>query len=80
MSLAILEKFLLWSIILNLVCSVLVLIAVLTAKKKIYGIHSRMFGITEEEVASATYRSLTLYKTIFVFFNVIPYVVLLIIR
>ena len=80
MNIAMLQKFLLWCAILNLGCSLFALTAVLCFRKKVYRIHSKMFGVSEEVVAVTVYKSLKTYKTIFVFFNVIPLIVLQIMK
>jgi hypothetical protein len=80
MNMEVVESFLRWCIILNLGCSLFAMIAVTGFKKKIYKIHSKIFSVSEEIVAETVYKSLTTYKTIFVFFNVIPYIVIKIIK
>ncbi|MFC2091685.1 DUF6868 family protein [Elusimicrobiota bacterium] len=80
MNIEMLEKFLLWSMILNLGCSLFIFIVVVTCKNTVYRMHSKIFNVSEEKAAETTYKSLTTYKTLFVFFNVIPYIAILIIK
>ena len=80
MNLQILEEFLLWSLILNLCCALIANLIIMFGKKKVYRIHSKLFGVSEETIAKTVYKSLVTYKTLVVFFNVIPYAVLLIIK
>ncbi len=80
MNIEIIERFLLWSMMLNLGCSLLVFIVVLIGKNTVYRIHSKIFSVSEEKVAETVYKSMISYKSLFVFFNVIPYVVIQIIK
>lgn len=80
MNIEMLERFLLWSMILNICCSVFTMIVILIAKKTVYRIHSKVFNVSEEQVAEIVYKAMISYKSLFVFFNVIPYVVIQIIK
>ena len=80
MNMEMIERFLFWSMVLNICCSVFAFIAVLVAKNVAYRIHGKIFKVSEEVVAEKVYKAMLDYKSLFVFFNVIPYIVIQIIK
>jgi len=80
MNLEMLSQFFLWCSVINLAVSLLVFLVVMIGKNQVYRIHSKLFNVSEEKVAETTYSSMTNYKTIIFVFNIIPYIVIQIIK
>ncbi|MFC1839695.1 DUF6868 family protein [Thermodesulfobacteriota bacterium] len=75
-----LTAFFLWCTIINGCLLVLVLIISIIGLDLISSIHSNLFQIPREVINVAYYSFLGLYKMVWLVFNVVPYVALLIIR
>ena len=71
--------FMMWCTILNFALLWLSFLLCVFAADWAYSIHSKWFPIKRETYNTLIYSFLGLYKLLFFFFNVIPYVALLII-
>ena len=71
--------FMMWCTILNFIFLCFSFLICVFAADLIYRIHSRWFPIQRETFNTLLYSFLGVFKLLFFFFNVIPYVVLLII-
>lgn len=80
MTIELLSRFFMWSSVINLACALLVVIVIRIGGSNIYKIHSNFFNVSEEKAAQTIYASMVSYKTIIFVFNVIPYIVLQIIK
>ncbi|MFC1709862.1 DUF6868 family protein [Candidatus Omnitrophota bacterium] len=79
MNIEMLSQFFLWCSIINLAASLLVFLAVIIGKNRVYRIHSKLFNVSEEKAAETIYASMVNYKTIIFVFN-IPYIAIQIIK
>ena len=75
-----LTAFFLWNTVINGCLLVLVLFITIIGLDLISSIHSDLFQVSREVINVTYYSFLGLYKMFWLVFNVIPYVVLLIIR
>ena len=75
-----LTAFFLWCTIINGFLLVLVFIISIIGLDLITSIHSDLFQVPREVINVVSYSFLGLYKSFWLFFNVVPYVALLIIR
>ena len=80
MDIEMLSQFFLWCSIINIGLSLLLFLALIVAKNKIYEIHGRLFNVPKEKVAETMHSAMLNYKTIIFIFNVIPYIALQIIK
>lgn len=69
-----------WMTILNAGILILSAILVMTLKGTVFKMHSRLFGISESEVAAVSYTYLGIYRALFLVFNLVPYFALLLMR
>jgi len=76
MTLVEVREMLLWCSILNMGLLILIGVMFLTAGKWICRMHSKLWGIPEEEVRLSLYRVMATYKILIFVFCVIPYVAL----
>jgi hypothetical protein len=65
-----------WASILNIAFLFLVTIMLVTMKSLIVSMHSKMFGIPENELSLIYFKYLANYKTLSLVFIVIPYIAL----
>ncbi len=72
-------RFFMWCTIINGAMFVLSAVMCLSALDFVYSMHSKWFHITRETFNVAIYSFIGLYKIVFIVFNIVPYVVLLII-
>ena len=75
-----LGRFFLWCSIINLACSTVSFIMVTVFGKFVRSIHSKLFGVSEEQVAKTIHSEMTLYKTLIFIFCIIPYIAIQIIK
>ena len=75
-----LTTFFMWCTIINGGLFVVSAITCLLLKNWAFRMHSKMFGISRDAFNVSTYAFLGLFKIVFLVFNVVPYVALLIIR
>ncbi len=73
------RKLLAWSTAINLGILVLASVTLVGARGALSRIHARMFGLTEEEVCRQYFQYLARYKAAFLFFNLVPYIAVMII-
>ena len=69
-----------WMTIINvglLLCSSLAVMAFLTTIQKM---HSKLFGLSREQISVALYAYLGLLKVLVIVFNIVPYISLLILN
>jgi Family of unknown function (DUF6868) len=76
MDLQILKDFLMWCTIINGAMMCFIGLICVFGQGWVYRIHSRWFPMTRETFSVVMYSSIGLYKMLFFFFNVIPYVAL----
>lgn len=69
-----------WMTILNAGILILSAILVMTLKGVVYRMHSKLFGIREDEVAVVSYTYLGIYRALFLVFNLAPYCALLLVQ
>ncbi len=74
-----LKAFFMWCTIINGALLVLVIAACISGWDLWYGMHSQLFHIPRENVGVANYLFLGLYKIVWLVFNVVPCVALLIV-
>ena len=79
MDLQTLTTFFMWCTIMNGALLVLWTIMLILAPNLVYRIHSKLFPIPRETFDVVIYSFLGLFKIVFLVFNVVPYVALLII-
>lgn len=70
------KLFFLWCTVINAVLLFFSFFLSLIARKYVYKLHYKFFSISEEAFNTIIYCSLGLYKLLFVFFNIIPLIVL----
>lgn len=80
MTLEILQSFLGWCSIINIGIIIFWFIMITIAKETIYKLHSIWFKIEEDKFDVIQYKAIAFYKITVFIFNVVPYVVLLIIN
>ena len=73
MDLAIIREFLGWCTILNMGVLILSAFMVVGFRKKITGIHNKMFNLDENELSKVYINTLAHYEIAIVVFNIIPY-------
>ena len=73
-------EFFQWMTIIHIALLVLGSLMVMMLKGALGRWHSRLFGISEEQVAVAAYDYLGRYKTLALTFGIVPYVALLIMQ
>lgn len=72
-------EFFKWSLIINIGLLIYITIMLIFARDWVFKIHSKMFRLDEKSFSGIIYSFLGLYKLLIIFFNLIPYIVLLII-
>ena len=80
MDISTLTTFLMWCTILNCVLLSVSFLFCVFARDWVYDLHCKWFPLPKETFNAMLYSFISLYKFFFFFFNVIPYVVLLIMR
>lgn len=73
-------EFLKWSLIINVGLLIYMTIMMVFARGWIFKVHSKLFQLDEKSFSAIIYSFLGLYKLLIIFFNLIPYIVLLIMR
>ena len=76
MSLAILKTVLLWSLAFNYGVLLLWFVLILVAHDALYRINARFFHISVQTFDAVNYGGIAAYKTCIFFFNLVPYVAL----
>jgi hypothetical protein len=79
MNIMMLQKFFMWCTIINGFLYILTAVISVYASDWLYGMHSRWFHLSRETFNVALYSFLGFFKIIFLIFNVVPYIVLLIV-
>lgn len=79
MDIQVLTKFFMWCTILNFGLLMFMGVLCMFASDFIFKIHSKWFSISRETFNIIFYSSIGIYKIIFLFFNIIPWIVLTII-
>ncbi len=80
MDMRILQEFLKWSTILNGSILIFSTLLLLVASDFIYSVHGQLFHLPREDFNVVIYSVLGLYKILILTFNLVPYVVLRIIK
>ena len=80
MNIQILSVFFMWCTIINFGLLILMSLILVCAGEWIYRIHSKWFPMSRETFNVVIYSFLGLYKTIFIVFCLVPYIVLLIMK
>ncbi|MCP3661780.1 MAG: hypothetical protein GY696_04675 [Gammaproteobacteria bacterium] len=78
-TLEVVQEFLGWCTVINAAMLSLAAIAIFLFRGPIVKIHSKMFDLSEEDLSRAYFQYIAQYKIIFMVFNFVPYVVLIII-
>ena len=71
-----LREFLGWCTVINFVMLMVASIAVGPMRGAFQGIHSKMFGLSEEDLTAAYFRYLANYKIAIIVFNLVPWIAL----
>lgn len=79
MTIQILTSFFMWCTIINVALLVVSSLIMLALSDWIYGIHSKLFGISREAFDIIIYSFLGFFKVMVFVFNLVPWVALLII-
>lgn len=79
MSIDIFRSFLMWCTIINMGFLAVWLVFFMVARDRMYGLHSRWFRLSPERFDAVHYTGMAVYKSTIFVFNLVPYVVLLII-
>ncbi len=74
-----LTEFFKWCSIINACLLIISIIMITAAPDFIYGFHGKWFSLTRESFDTIFYGFLGVYKILFLVFNLVPYVALLII-
>ena len=80
MDMELLKEFFKWCTILNIVLYMYVALLIAFMSDWIFKVHSKLFSLERGEFNTVLYSFLGLYKIIIIVFNLVPYLVLLIIR
>lgn len=80
MDVQLITKFFMWCTILNFAILMLVFVLYVFGRDSIYKIHGKLFSISRETFNIIFYSSIGLYKILFFVFNVVPWVVLEILK
>lgn len=75
-----LRHFLLWSAIINLGLLMISFLAFTLGKDFIYRVHGKWYDIKKDEFNAIIYSGMMFYKICILFFNIVPYIVLRILR
>lgn len=78
MEVSILKSFLLWCSIINGGMLVITSVILIFARDWAYAIHSKLFGVSRELFNTLIYCFMGVYKMLWIMFNVVPYVALVI--
>jgi len=73
-----LQEILFWCMLVNMGIYAFTASAVLVLRDLICKIHKRMFGLDEETICKAMYMYLAAYKLLITFFNLVPWIAILI--
>ena len=76
MSVDLLTTFLGWCLVLNFCLLLLFLFVATVFRDLLARINAKMFGVSESDARDMMFRSFYLYRVLFGFFNVIPWIVL----
>lgn len=76
MSIEALTTFLGWSFLINTFILLLTTAAVVPLREKVVKIHSRMFGVSEDDLTKAYFHYLANYKLLILVLNLEPYLAL----
>jgi hypothetical protein len=71
-----LTTFLMWCTLVNVGFLILFALIFLTARDLVYRIHSQWFSFSRETFDLVFYSFLGIYKVFFIFFNLVPWLVL----
>ena len=74
MSIDPLAAFLGWSLVINSGILLVSVLAILSLRWTIARIHSRLFGIKEEDAVLVYFKFIAYYKLAIIVFNVVPYI------
>ena len=69
-----------WMTIINVALLILGGVLIMTLKRTLYRAHSRLFGLSEDQVAAVSYNYLGIFKLLVIVFNLVPYVSLVLVR
>lgn len=69
-----------WMTLINIGLLLFSTFSVMVMKSIMVKIHSKIFGLTETQISVAAYVYLGLFKVLIIVFNIVPYIVLLIIK
>lgn len=80
MDLQVLEKFLLWCLLVNFGLYTLTVVAVMIMRDFVCRINAKLFGIEEKTVKKAVFKYIAAYKLLIIIFNFVPWLAVLIIK
>ncbi len=75
-SLETLRTFLGWCSVINIGVLIITSLALLVMRGTVAKIHSRLFGLSEEDLARAYFQYLAQFKIAVIVFNLVPYIAL----
>ena len=73
-------EFFKWMSIINLGLFVFSTLIVMALRSLVVKIHSKMFGLSETQILNNIYSYLGMFKLLIIVFNLVPYIILLIIH
>ena len=79
MDIATIRAFFMWCTILNLIMLIFSSLVCVFGREWLYPIHNKLFNIPRETINTMCYSFIALYKMLFIMFNLVPYIALLII-
>ena len=79
MDIATIRAFFMWCTILNLIVLIFSSAVCVFGRDLLYPIHNKLFNIPRETINTMCYSFIALYKMLFIVFNLVPYIALLII-
>ena len=79
MDVATIRAFFMWCTILNLIVLIFSSAVCVFGRDWLYPIHNKLFNIPRETINTMLYSFIALYKMLFIVFNLVPYIALLII-
>lgn len=75
-----LKTFFMWCTIINGALLILAVLIGITGLDLVYGVHGKLFQIPRESLNVTYYLFLGIYKIVWLVFNAVPYIALLIMR
>lgn len=74
MDLSSLQNFLLWCLLINLGIYIFSAVCVMAMRRFMAGLHSKLFGISDDTASMVIYQYLGAYKLLLIVFNLVPWI------